>query len=63
MAIDRLFFAQEEKTAILRLKEAGHVLVRIKEEMPEDLRPKWIASLNQQLRSSVDRAKKNAGKK
>ena len=63
MAVDRLFFAQDEKGGIQKLKESGHVLVSIKSDMPEDLRSKWVASLGRQLRASVDRAKKSAGKK
>ena len=63
LAVDRLFFAQDEKGGIQKLKESGHILVSIKNEMPEELRSKWVASLGRQLRASVDRAKKSAGKK
>lgn len=63
LAVDRLFFARDEKGGIQKLKDSGHVLVSIKNEMPEDLRAKWVASLARQLRASVDRAKKSAGQK
>jgi hypothetical protein len=63
MAVDRLFFAQNEKGTIKKLKDSGHVLVSVKNEVPDDLRSKWVAGLGAQLRASVDRAKKNAGQK
>lgn len=63
ISIDRLFFSQDEKGSIQKLKDSGQMLVGIKGDIPEDLRGKWVVSLGRQLRSSVDRAKKSAGKK
>lgn len=63
MAVDRLFFAQDEKGGIQKLKESGHILVGIKSEMSEELRSQWVSGLGRQLRASVDRAKKSAAKK
>lgn len=62
LAIDRLFFAKEEKEAIPKLKVSAQALTQLVEEIPEEVRVKWRAALGKQLRQSVDRAKKSGGK-
>lgn len=62
MALDRLFFAKDEKDAVPKLKAAGYALSKLKEAVPEEIRARWLALLGKQLRYSVDRAKRSAGK-
>ena len=62
VAIDRLFFASNEKEAVRKLKESGQLLAKIKDDLPEDLKKKWTDALGPQLRHSVNRAKTIAGK-
>lgn len=63
MGLDRLFFSNGEREVVKKLKESGHVLARARDGLPEDLKAKWVDALGSQLRESVDRAKKNSGKK
>lgn len=63
LGIDRLFFSSDERDAVRKLKESGHILSKARERLPEDLKAKWVEALGSQLRESVDRAKKNSGKK
>lgn len=62
MDMDRLFFGKDEKGAIPRLRAAGPALSRLKDDIPEDVRAKWLSMLGKQLRYSVDRAKRGAAK-
>ena len=62
LALDRLFFANNEKDIVKKLKEAGASLAKVKESLPEDLRAQWSGALSRQLRASVERVKKNAGR-
>jgi hypothetical protein len=62
LALDRLFFASDEKDVVKKLKEAGPALAKVKDSLPEELRPKWASALSRQLRTSVERVKKNAGR-
>lgn len=62
MSIDRLFFTSDEAAVVKKLKESGQVLAGAKQDISEELRKAWIEALGKQLRLSVDRAKKSAGK-
>lgn len=63
LAIDRLFFAKNEKDSIPKLKAAAALLTQLAAEIPEGSQNKWRGALGKQLRQSVDRAKKDSGKK
>lgn len=62
MSIDRLFFTSDEATVVKKLKDSGQVLAGAKQDISEELRKVWMEALGKQLRLSVDRAKKSAGK-
>lgn len=61
-SLDRLFFGPDDREAIGKLKASAQTLTKAKELFGEGQRELWEKSLGKQVRHSVDRAKKMAGK-
>lgn len=61
-SLDRLFFGPDDREAIGKLKASAQTLTKAKDLFSEEQKELWEKGLGKQVRHSVDRAKKMAGK-
>lgn len=55
--IDQLFFASEDRAAIVKIKPAAKEINKVKEWLDPDKKEMWEKALREQIRFSIDKVK------